>query len=816
MRYISFLFLLFFLFSCTPNNEKQRSPLDYIPKQTAILIKVADLSAFKSELKNNDFLAQQKQTDLFERISSKISSLGLFQSSSSGLLAFSQFEEDDFEFSYITSDTLYHFNETTSIKKGDAVFKNTTYDTYRDNDKVLYSLSFEGNHILSSSQKFIESIISKEKNPIPGKLHRLYQIATSKKTTTVFIDPSKNNPFLSSFSNEHKESSFSFFSDWLSLDLTIDQKDLNLNGISAVSDSTKNFSQLFKNTKPLVNNTPSFAPIQADGILSYTFTDYDIFLRNQETYLENTTVLDSTFNTVEEIGTIYLDQKKAIVLNTYGSERISQYLETIKKTSSLYQGNEIIDLNYSEFLNVYFNPLIQEFSANHYTVLENAFVFASDPEFLQTIISNFKNGTTFNKGVIFDTAQKVMADEATLMFVGNTNGLEHALKSDFTPDFLHNLQKATVSNYSFAAQMVADNGFYHTHLIAKKTEKEIKNNTTTSLFTVALDDELASIPQFVTNHNNNNREVVVQDIQNNLYLISSKGKVLWKKQLKGSVQGKIVQVDLFKNGKLQLAFTTNNQFLVLDRNGKEVSGFRKSFKNGVLNPLAVFDYERNKNYRFVVTQGTQVKMFDRRGRTVNGFTYTKAESPVIGLPKHFRIGRKDYLVFQLENGQLRILDRVGRTRVKVSENINFSENSVFVYKNKFTVTDDQGVMIQVDPRGRLTETKFNMNKDHGMDATSNTLVFINDNILSIKGKKIPLDLGLYTKPKLFHLNNILYISIVDIQNQKVYLFDSNGNPIQNFPVYGNSEIDLADIDMDGKLELVTKNEANSLIIYKMN
>ena len=286
--------------------------------------------------------------------------------------------------------------------------------------------------------------------------------------------------------------------------------------------------------------------------------------------------------------------------------------------------------------------------------------------------------------------------------------------------------------------------------------------------------------------------------------------------MEGKIQGRIHQVDIYKNGKLQLAFCTNNQFLVLDRNGEEVAPFNKKFEGGNLNPLAVFDYENNRNYRFVVAQGKKVFMYNSAGDIVSGFTYTEAESPIISNPKHFRMGKKDYLVFQLENGELKILHRAGGNRITVNRTIAFSDNEVFLYKNKFSVTDKKGVLHQVDVKGKLAATKFNLGENHGMFATSKTLVFMDDNILNIKGKKVELELGVYTKPKIFYINDKIYVAVTDLQNQKLHLYDSQAKPIPNFPVYGNSVVDLIDMDNDKKLELVAKDQENSIIVYTLN
>ncbi len=93
---------------------------------------------------------------------------------------------------------------------------------------------------------------------------------------------------------------------------------------------------------------------------------------------------------------------------------------------------------------------------------------------------------------------------------------------------------------------------------------------------------------------------------------------------------------------------------------------------------------------------------------------------------------------------------------------------------------------------------------------------MNDNVLSIKGKKLELDFGVYTQPKIFYIYDKIYVGVTDIQNQKVYLFDSQAKPISNFPVFGSSLIDLTDMENDRKLEVVAQDQKNSIIVYQMN
>ena len=75
---------------------------------------------------------------------------------------------------------------------------------------------------------------------------------------------------------------------------------------------------------------------------------------------------------------------------------------------------------------------------------------------------------------------------------------------------------------------------------------------------------------------------------------------------------------------------------------------------------------------------------------------------------------------------------------------------------------------------------------------------------------------MYTPPKIFYRYDKIYVSVTDIQNQKVYLFDSQSRPISHFPIFGTSMIDLEDLDGDRRLELVTKEGDSTLITYKIN
>ena len=124
-------------------------------------------------------------------------------------------------------------------------------------------------------------------------------------------------------------------------------------------------------------------------------------------------------------------------------------------------------------------------------------------------------------------------------------------------------------------------------------------------------------------------------------------------------------------------------------------------------------------------------------------------------------------------------------------------------------------MVQVDTRGNIIKSPYGLKPGHQIDATSKSLVSLSENILTIKGIPVPLPFGTYTTPKIFYLNNILYITTTDIESQKVYLYYSNGTPVAGFPVYGTGPADLS-LDRKNKTQLVVSAENNGLLVYTVN
>lgn len=806
MRNLCILLILILTISCKNNTHKPSNLISLAPNHASLLIKTNSLEGLKSVFKNNSLLNQFSEKKTLSNLNKKLNFLNYLTPSDELLLVFSEDQNDSLQISIITKYHKHLFNldsvpnrtiETINIKEGSLT--KTTLE-----NQTIYSIIKDSIFFASNDRALAEAAFNKK---VPNLiLQELYKTSSNEKSVSIIINTEKNkfNPnFFNDISLQKTQ-----ISNYLLLDADLTPDQLKFDGITIARDSTNSLINSFKNTFPQDNQLSKICPPDSDGFLSFTFHDFKIFENNLARFRKQDSILnDPVFESIQEAGVIYKNDQHAIVLNSIDATGMNHYFGIQNQLES-YRDIAIYTNDKPEIFSALFAPFITYDNATQFINMDDFFVFSNNTDLLKDIISSYQNNATLYSSSAFKNLMENMSDASSLFLYANNTNLKKIINSNFA-NHINN----TDFNAS-AIQFVYESNFAHVHAILQKTKKSPSSNSVFEFANVALDTDLLTVPQFVNNHTNSDKDVIVQDADFNLYLISKDGKILWKKKLDSKILGKIEQIDTYKNGRLQFAFATQRQVYVLDRTGKDVGSFPLKFRDEITQPLSVFDYDKTRDYRLMVTQGASVLLYDKQGKMISGFNYKKAENTINTQPQHFRIGKKDYIVF-VQGNELEILSRVGKTRVQIKNNIDFSNNPITLYDNMFTTTTVSGDLIQIDENGKMTRTNLNLGEKHGMTSTNKTLVTLSENILHIKTHKIELDFGDYTAPKIFYVNDKIYVSVTDLQSKKVYLFDSLGQPIQNFPVYGNSTIDLDIIDKDIHPKIVTKGDKNSIIIYQI-
>ncbi|GGD12537.1 ribonuclease HII [Hyunsoonleella pacifica] len=804
MRFFLRSLLLLILLNCTNSKQERHQLIDFAPDNSEIIIRTTNFESLINSIENNSLLNTLPKASIYKDLQVKLKPISLLNPNEEVLICLSTDSTDSLEYTVITkhSKTLFQNDSLKNYIEEELKYKsyNITKSTLKD--AVFFNTIIDSTFILSSSKEIISN--SFKASGKTSDFEKLYNVTGANEDLSVLI---KTHNYLTPPFFVEGELSSSNLSDFLALDLEVSQDDIYINGIAKSLDSSKKVIDLFKNTTPQENQMQHITPGNSDGYLSVTFDDFQVLKENILKYHSKDSISKNTllFNNIVEVGVIYEDRKRAIVLNSIDAIATKEALVNDKNKIEIYRDIKIFEFSKPKLFVETLAPLVNDVMPSKYCMIENYFVFADSIDFLQNIIANYQNKTTLGNRSYFKELSKNLSNESSLMLVAKPKFLDTILKK--------NLNFKDHSLY--AIQYIYDTNFAHLHAGIIKGKQKQSQHSISERFNIKLDTEILNTPQFVKNHITKEKEIVVQDLNNKLYLISNKGKVLWKKQLNSAIIGKIEQIDIYKNGRLQLVFATTNRVYVIDRKGRNVTPFPLKFNDAITQPLSVFDYDKNKKYRLLVTQGKDVLMYDVRGKIVSGFTFKNANSNITSQPKHFRIGNKDYLVFKTKN-KLHILDRIGRVRVSPKSSNTYSNEPVFLYQNKFTTTTKDGNLVSIDTRGNVALVNLNLTNNHSLETTSKTRVTFHDNKLGIKSRVLELDYGNYTRPTIFYINDKIYVSITDIQAKKVLLYDSQGKLIPNFPVYGNSSITLDNIDRDRNLEFITKGDANSIILYQIN
>ena len=798
MKAIWLSLLLLTFFACKTDTKISKAE-DFISNSATTILRLNNVANLSTNLNNNDFVAQLENLKLSNTLKEHFQIFSKLKTKHP--IYVNIFSAEDFSFATTFSDSILKFDTNTKFLKDSISIEGLNVEKITLNNQNLFVYLKDQVIVGANSQDRLKKTLLQTTS---SQLLKFLKTTNDKSEISIIrndIGKHKTPVFIDSTLSSKQ------LTNYLVFDVDLAQENILLNGISKATDSTKSLINIFKNTIAQENELALITPNNSDGFLSLTYNDYNVFKTNLNAFNKKSSNEDhpTLFNNITEIGVIYNDSN-ALVLNTIDTDYTKTQLSEHQTITETYRSIPIYNFN---TLRLFKNELAPFFNENvqYYCQLDQFFVFSNSKETLLDIITNYQNKTTLFHKAYYQTVSKQLSSQSSLLQVVNGKTLGKLLNSALKDNTAVDLENYRTSAFQFTY----DSNFAHFNAVLNKSKAVKEVQTISEKFNIKLDHDILNEPQFVKNHVTGKNEIVVQDIKNTLYLISNAGKILWKKEVKDAILGAITQVDLYKNGKLQLAFATKRDVYILDRDGNNAKPFPVNLKDKITQPLSVFDYDGKKNYRFLITQNKELLMLDAKGKMVNGFNYKK-DKTISSQPKHFRIGSKDYIVFTSKNN-LVILDRVGNIRIPVKDEFDFSENDLFLNKDKFTFTTEDGNLVTINQTGNVAKQGLGLTKNHGFDASSFSTTYLTENKLTINGKTIELDFGNYTKPQLFYSNDKIFVSVTDLQTQKLYVFDSNAKLLDHFPVFTTSGIDLKNTN---NLEIITKGDTNSLIFYTTN
>lgn len=765
MKKYFYVFLV--LWGCNLVNDRPKDIEDYIPENSLIIIKIHNLGKFKSDIKNNEVLNKignskyntKKQLELINNLNDETE---LIISLTKNI--------NEEVFTIITKD---------SIKEFDVFHK-------RINNINIYSNSLKNiNEIQINYNKDF------------NKYAKTFNVNDS---FSLILKEEISKDFLNSIfnlNNKIQDNSLSF-------GVNIFNDKILLNGLSFLDDSLKISNNIFKESSSSELKNYKITPKNTTSLKSYNFKNQNNYLKkvSKDEVEENRFSIILNNNSIE-ITELKLDNEQVFIFRLDEIKLFKDYLINKNTISIKHRGFEIYN---NTDLDI--NPFISFANFNNkekILLFKDYLVFSNNEKTLKQFINDNLNKNTLKINSNFNRLFSSISSFNTL----NNNYFSGSNYNFFNELNLLNSKNDFTEN-SF--QLVQDNGIIHFNAVISKETKEDENLKISKLFDVEIDEEIIMYPHFVKNHVTKNLDIVVQDAKNNLYLISKDGKVIWKKKINQPILGKISQIDIYKNGRLQLIFNTKNKIYVLDRNGNNVKQFPKTFNDPITQPLSVFDYDKNKNYRLLVTQGSELLMYDKSGKKVSGFKYKKSINKISSKPKHFRILNKDFIVFKI-GSKIKILNRKGRERINFNDDINFSNQNIFEYNDKLISTTTDQKLVQIDVNGVIDLSSL---KNLSLNSDGSNLVVLNENSIKLSSNVASIPFGNYGSPQLSNINKNLLITLYDKQNKKSYLFNKNLILDTSFPIYSLIPMEIGDMNRDKNVEIIISNKNKFISCYTIN
>lgn len=803
-KLLTALLVVFTLISCEKTENNSSDLFSFVPENSSYILSLNNVPDFIAQIDSSTFFDKDKLQSEFN-ISALKEYTGLLVPSKS-LIAFSRKDSATYNYLIIAEakkDTLVlkkHSNfSIESISSVELDYKKITID-----NNITYSVFVENKIVASSSKTLLfDAINHSHTQDVRTESFQKAIAGASLDKTSIFINHnSVPNKLLGKT-----------ISDWSVVDIDLSSNKMNFNGIAVSNTGSENVLDLFQNIQHQKNELQNIVPNSANGFYSFTYKDFKNVDANLKKFKKDSLILNGNnlFNFTKEAGLIYLKDGLAIALNTTDAQLAQENLPSSDALVTDYRGVSIYSISENTYIK-FLEPLISSEEVTKYAFIGNFLVYSENKETLELIISNYQNNSTYSKQDSFLTLQADLAESSSLLFVSTPNLTKDKNYKSFPIKLINPLSEYFEKDYSFLAiQYVKSDGFSHIHgSIIKASSIESKDIQKT--VTISLPESISGEP-FLFSINNKTNAIVYQDINNVLYAVSNQGKTLWKKQLESKILGELQQIDINKNGSQHLAFATLNNFSVIDAKGKETRGFPLKFNDLITQPLAIFDYDNNRNYRFVITQKNKLLMYDAKGTAVNGFDFKGATSEIIQPPKHIRIKNKDYIVVPEQNGKLQLLSRQGKERIAVKGKIDFSESAWYENSNSFVSLAADGTLLKIDSNGKISKEQVAGSNGLKITANENVLVLFSDNILKINNKEIQMDFGLYTTPSIYKFEGKSYISIVDAQAKKVYLFNEKGELLPNFPTYGVGVSGITGSTKGDSKTALILGEGNEVILY---
>ena len=752
--------------------------------------------------------------------------------------------------------------------------------------RPIYFSFFKNFILLSYNDIYIQNAIrqlkGKENIANTKPLDQIITYKDNDADANVIINYAKFYETIGTILNSNKKSitkKIGKFAEWSVLDLSAHNQSVTLTGFSSAKEKSGAYVNIFSKQDPVSNRFEDYIPSKTIQFASIGISDIEKFKSSYKQYLDlsdhkndydaqdniNCKKYKINFeqeiyriiaNRITEFTTDYSIATRAndnyIIAETDDEELakktllgiINQFKHNNNKTDAdvsatiMSQNNNRFTVYYFPIKNMfatYFGEVFGTMDYSYMTIYDSKLIFAQNVNAIKEYINSMENGKTLSNNTYYQEFKELINGKSNIFYytdlVYNKNSIADLLNQTYKNEYTKNYEQ--LKNFRSTALQISRIGErYYTNIVIKhsdKVEAERLINWKTEL------DSNATIkPQIVKNFETGENNILVQDESRKIHLIDKNGIRLWKKQLPEIIVGKVYEVDIYHNGKIQYLFGTENFIHCIDKNGNYVDNYPLEIKGGISSEITVYDYENDGNYRiFVPCNNKRLYLYTKNGTPLNTWTPVETMDKIITPVQYLRFKDNEYLVFA-DNLKTYILNRKGEPKVVPTKNFPKAPKSRYYIEaaddginHRFVTTNAAGELEYINNDGS-SETKkiksYSINHNFLIDDINgdglNEYLFTENNTIEIfdhRFQKIGdyfTDSEITGKPIVFKFGgNNNKIGITCANTGKAYLLDCKCKPIDGFPINGITEFSITKFDKD--YSLIIGNKDKYLYNYKI-
>jgi hypothetical protein len=476
----------------------------------------------------------------------------------------------------------------------------------------------------------------------------------------------------------------------LFLDIYFEENQLEFRG-SAILDQEASFLPSVKANfsdfeKLISNRTLSLTQINVDGIYESQKLENRAFTPKSTTSGEIQARLlergfldyftgEQYFLELESIGS--QENTLALLTRCTNPQQVWAYLneysnETGGHSRDFYLENEILFFPEEELTAHIFNGKYPGFQQTHLALIGEILVMTNSAPGMKLILDDIRNGNTWNRSANGESKSINPSSGYSKTFILPKIWNKWTRRSN--PTWSSFLQKYAGVFESFPYLTLRINeiaGKKEVSLILPFESGRISETKKTTSLVLAPNKQISlatgiSIgPKAVLNFSDRTEDLVVQDENHVLHLISSDGVTVFSYPLSGPIVSEVFQIDYYKNNKLQLLLATKDKIYGIDRLGNSLPGYPLTLGSEEISHLNLVDYDNTKDYRyFLSTSSGNLWLLDKTGQRLEGWDPLRIGERTVQAPAHLRVsGKGDYMVAQGVSGSLYLFNRRGEKQI---------------------------------------------------------------------------------------------------------------------------------------------------------